>query len=86
MRKNEENSRQILLCIATYARLHGFPPSLLELCRMCGLRSTAAVRNSLRQLEEENWITYDASRTESITIKNERMGINGRRYAMMKCG
>ncbi len=86
MGKNEENCRQLLLCIATYVRLHGFPPSLLELCRMCGLRSTAAVRNGLRQLEEENWITYDASKTERIEIKNEKMGINGRRYAMMKCG
>ena len=86
MRKNEENCSLILLCIATYARLHGSAPSFRELCRMCGLRSAAAVRNGLRQLEKENWITYDASDTESITVRADRMGINGRRYAMMNCG
>ena len=86
MRKNEDNSRQILLCIATYARLHGFAPSILELCRMCDLRSTAAVRKGLKQLEKENWITYDASKTESIAVKSERFGINSPRYTMMKCG
>ena len=86
MRKNEDNSRQILLCIATYVRLHGSAPSLMELCRMCGLRSMAAVRKGLKQLEEENWIKYDASKTESIAVKNERFGIGGPRYTMMKCG
>lgn len=85
MRENEENARQILLCIATYARLHGFPPSLLELCMMCGIRLTA-VRSSLRKLAEENWITYDASKAQCIAIKNERPGMNGQRYAMMECG
>ena len=86
MRKNEDNSRQILLCIATYARLHGYAPSILELCRMCGLRSTAAVRRGLKQLEKENWITYDASNTESIAVKNDRFGISRPGYTMMKCG
>jgi len=85
MRENEENKRQILLCIATYIRLYGSAPSLLELCMMSGIKLTA-VRNGLRKLEEENWITYDASKAESIAVKNERMGINGQRYAMLGCG
>ena len=86
MRKNEENCRQILMCISTYARLNGCAPSFLELCRMCGLRSPAAVRNGLRQLEEENWITYDTSKAESIAVKEKRLNIGGQRYPMMKCG
>ena len=86
MRKNEENCRQILLCIATYVGLHGFAPTFLELCRMCGLKSAAAVRKSLKQLDEENWITYDASKTDSIEVRTNRMRLSGRRYAMANCG
>ena len=85
MRKDEENIRQMLLCIVTYARLYGFPPSLMELCRMCGYR-LSAVRQYIKQLEEDNWITYDASAPESIMIRKARTGMNEQIFPLMECG
>lgn len=68
MRKDKENSSRILLCIATYVGLYGFPPSIRELCMMSGFK-TATARRCIKQLEKEDWLSWQPSGTGTIVLK-----------------
>lgn len=52
-----DRQRKAYELLASFIAEHGFAPSLAEMARMLGLRSTASVAQLLDHLEERGWIT-----------------------------
>ena len=48
----------------------GIPPSVREICKATGIKSTSSVHNYLKDLESYNYITRDAGCNRSIRIPN----------------
>ncbi len=62
------NNRQraILEYIRTMIKTNGYPPSVREICRAVGLKSSSTVHSYLVQLEEKGYIRKDPSKPRAI--------------------
>lgn len=69
------NSRQkqILDYIYDFFRENGYPPSVREICKATGLRSTATVHNYLLQLEKKGYINRNPQKPRAIEILDEKV-------------
>lgn len=65
--------KQILNYIYDFFRENGYPPSVREICKATGLRSTATVHNYLLQLEEKGYIHRDPQKPRAIEILDEKV-------------
>lgn len=54
--KLTERQDQVYRCIIEYQESHGFSPSIKDLCRMTGLRSSSTVHSHLKALEKSGYI------------------------------
>lgn len=63
-----KRQRSVLEFIDEYAREHGYPPSVRDICRGLGLSSSATVHNHLRTLERKGYLTRDPSRPRAIEV------------------
>lgn len=59
---------QVFRCIIEYQENHGFSPSIRDLCRMTGLKSSSSVHFHLKVLEEGGYIerVRDCPRTVAV--------------------
>lgn len=78
MEKNESelsvNEQNILNYIRKQVREVGYPPSVRELCKAVGLKSTSSVHLYLSRLAEKGYITKGNLKTRALKITGEPLG------------
>lgn len=76
MNKNEainQNERNILDYISKQVREHGYPPSVREICKAVGLKSTSSVHMYLSRLAEKGLISKDNLKTRAIKVVGDNL-------------
>ena len=70
MRNNntEESQNKILSYIREELQIKGYPPSVREICRAVGFKSTSSVHAHLNSLEKRGMIRRDATKPRAIEI------------------
>lgn len=71
MKKLDNPQQAIYDYIQTYYSENGFPPSVREICRAVGLRSTSTVHTHLKNMEQKGLLTRDPTKQRALTI-NQR--------------
>lgn len=66
-----KRQKQIYDCICASIRDNGYPPSVREICKSVGLKSTATVYNHLVRIEDKGYIRRDSSKTRAIEVLHE---------------
>jgi len=62
--------------LAEYLEEHGFPPTVREVCRRFGLRSTKAVTDHLAALERKGWIRRRREASRGIELIGRKPLVN----------
>ncbi|TRZ48581.1 MAG: hypothetical protein D4S01_10075 [Dehalococcoidia bacterium] len=60
--------KEILSFIARYIDVRGYPPSIRNIAKGCGISSSSVARYHLKVLEERNYIHRDPKVSRSIVI------------------
>lgn len=71
MKKQQKitNRQQAVLDgIVEYQKMHGFAPSIRELCKICNLSSTSSVAAHLKRLEELGYIKRKEDAPRAIAV------------------
>lgn len=58
--------RQVLDLIVTSIRDHGYPPTIREICRHFGFRSTNGVSDHIRALVRKGYVTHEQSKSRTL--------------------
>ncbi len=74
MKKREE----ILKAIQDFIMDHGYPPTIREICRMVGLKSTKGVKVHIDNLVRDGLITKIGSKARGLRIEPKKLPIVGR--------
>jgi len=70
--KNLDKQQQILDFVNKQVREKGYPPSVREICRAVGFKSTSTVHSYLAALEEQGLIVKDPSKTRALKVVNKK--------------
>ncbi|MCD6436121.1 MAG: transcriptional repressor LexA [Clostridiales bacterium] len=65
-----KKQQAVLHYIMEFSQLHGYPPSVREICAGIGVKSTSTVHGYLQRLEKNGSIKRDSTKTRSIVIQN----------------
>ena len=68
MRSAEASRQKILDFIKSEIELRGYPPSVREICRAVGLKSTSTVHAHLNHLEEQGLIRRDPTKPRALEV------------------
>ncbi|MCM3024772.1 helix-turn-helix domain-containing protein [Heyndrickxia ginsengihumi] len=63
-----EKEKDILNFIQSYRESHAYAPSMMEICRKCGLRSTNTVYAYLQKLKNKGLIDWQPKVSRTIRI------------------
>ena len=63
---------EVLDNIILFQQMHGYPPTVRELCGMSGVRSTSTIALHMNQLKESGYITWISTMPRTIRILRER--------------
>lgn len=75
MRMTKEESRtKILAFIRDEIQSKGYPPSVREICRAVGFKSTSSVHAHLRDLEHEGLLRRDATKPRAMELTDNPKG------------
>lgn len=75
MRMTKEESRtKILAFIREEIQNKGYPPSVREICRAVGFKSTSSVHAHLRDLEREGLLRRDATKPRAMELTDNPKG------------
>ena len=66
--KLSEKQNKVLDAIILYKQIHGFPPTVREICDLTGYKSTSSVASHLKVLREKGMITWVESMPRTITV------------------
>ena len=66
--KLSEKQNKVLDAIIRYKQIHGFPPTVREICDLTGYKSTSSVASHLKVLREKGMITWAESMPRTITV------------------
>lgn len=66
-----DKQKKILDFVNRYLMEKGFPPSVREICKAVGFKSTSTVHAYLIKLEEEGLITKDATKPRALKVLDE---------------
>ena len=56
----------------------GYPPSVREICKAVGLKSTSSVHNHLVTLQKLGYIKRDSSKTRAIELNDKKLNIQSK--------
>jgi len=70
--KNLEKQKKILEFVNKQVQEKGYPPSVREICKAVGFKSTSTVHAYLASLEEEGLIAKDPSKTRALRVIDEK--------------
>src|SRR5690554_2465108 len=65
-----ETQRDILEFVNSQVREVGYPPSVREICKALGIKSTSTVHRHLSKLDDTGYIKKDASKPRAIKVIN----------------
>lgn len=54
--------------LETYTRQEGYPPSIREMCKALGVKSTSTIHGHLEKLEEKGFIKRESTKNRAITM------------------
>lgn len=63
---------EVLDNIILFQQMHGYLPTVRELCGMSGVRSTSTIALHMNQLKERGYITWISTMPRTIRILRER--------------
>ena len=75
MKNLTEKQKQIYDIICSYIEANGYPPSVREICKRSGLKSTSTVHSHLESLERMGYISRDSGKTRAITVTEREFGV-----------
>ena len=70
--KNLDKQKQILDFVNKQVQEKGYPPSVREICRAVGFKSTSTVHSYLSTLEEKGLIVKDPSKTRALKVVDKK--------------
>ena len=70
--KNLDKQQQILDFVNKQVREKGYPPSVREICKAVGFKSTSTVHSYLAALEEQGLIVKDPSKTRALKVVDRK--------------
>lgn len=70
MKPLTERQKAILEFIMTFIDEKGYPPTVREIGRACGMRSSSSVHGQLEKLEQLGYIKKNGSQSRAITVVN----------------
>lgn len=64
----ELKDKQILIlnCIENFTKENGYPPTIRELCKLSGIKSTSTVHNNIKKLTKEGYLVNDPTKPRTI--------------------
>ncbi|GEA15323.1 MAG: repressor LexA [Moorella sp. (in: firmicutes)] len=65
----------VLNYIRHFIEVHGYPPTVRDICRATGLRSSSTVHGHLNRLEKKGYIRRDPTRSRAIEILTPHPGL-----------
>lgn len=68
MRSSQQNQQRILDFIKREIDMKGYPPSVREICRAVGLKSTSTVHAHLNHLEDQGLIRRDSTKPRAMEV------------------
>jgi repressor LexA len=73
MRRQALTKKQgdVLKSIIAFQKIHGYPPTVRELCGLTGVRSTSTIAMHMNHLKEQGYITWISSMPRTIQILKE---------------
>ena len=63
-----EKQQKVYESILRYQKLNGFAPTVRELCKMVGLKSTSSIASHLKELEEKGYIARKTECPRAIAV------------------
>jgi len=70
--KNLDKQQQILDFVNKQVQEKGYPPSVREICKAVGFKSTSTVHSYLSALEEKGLIIKDPSKTRALKVVDKK--------------
>ena len=67
---------KIIEFILEEVKKRGYPPSVREICKAVGLKSTSSVHNHLVTLQDLGYIKRDATKPRAIELNEQKLYIN----------
>ena len=65
--------KEILSFIILYIRSRGYPPSIRDIAKGCGISSSSVARYNLKVLEEYKYIRREPNISRSIVLKEHSL-------------
>ena len=66
--KLTKRQQEIFDFIKRYSAKHGYPPTVRELSRMLGLRSTATTQQHLQALARKGYLEHDPVKARALRV------------------
>ena len=73
-RPRGDNQQRILDFIKSEIQTKGYPPSVREICKAVGFKSTSSVHGYLRELEREGLLRRDATKPRAMELTDNPKG------------
>jgi repressor LexA len=70
-KKSDEKQQQILDFVNSQVEVNGYPPSVREICKAVGYKSTSTVHAYLEKMEKEGKLHKDPSKPRALKIISE---------------
>lgn len=68
MNRERLNDEDILMYISDFMDQNGYSPTVRELCKETGLKSSATIHHHLKKLKEKGYIEYKENKSRTIKI------------------
>lgn len=72
MSKKERNKQRIFTYLQKYIHENGYSPSVREIAKAVGFKSTSTIHNYLNLLQEDGWITYADGKRRAISLNEDK--------------
>ncbi len=69
--------REVLEAIIGFISQSGYPPSIQQLCEMCGVTSTSTIHYHLSALKKKGFIHWNESERRAITVRDDLLRKKG---------
>ncbi|NLM73624.1 MAG: transcriptional repressor LexA [Clostridiaceae bacterium] len=79
MRQRDNDRQQMILdFLNRYQMEKGYPPSIREICKAVGFKSTSTVHSYIKKLEEEGHISKDATKPRALKVlQSDKKNLEG---------
>jgi repressor LexA len=69
--------RQVLETILAFVQENGYPPSIQQLCDLCGVSSTSTIHHHVSALKKKGFIHWNPAEKRAISIRPDLMEQKG---------